>query len=43
MNNSGTADIYDLAWSPDGQFIISASIDNLARIWNVRDSKLLNV
>ncbi|KAI8054364.1 WD40-repeat-containing domain protein [Syncephalis plumigaleata] len=38
----GTADIYDLAWSPDGQYIISASIDNLARIWNVRDRRCIH-
>ncbi|OMJ21991.1 Chromatin assembly factor 1 subunit B, partial [Smittium culicis] len=28
------ADIYDLAWSPDGKFIISGSIDNTSRIWD---------
>ncbi|KAI9599042.1 WD40-repeat-containing domain protein [Syncephalis fuscata] len=38
----GTADIYDLAWSPDGQYIISASIDNLARIWNIRDRRCIH-
>ncbi|CAG8480273.1 12288_t:CDS:10 [Ambispora gerdemannii] len=30
-----SADIYDLAWSPDGKYIITGSIDNTARIWNV--------
>lgn len=29
------SDIYDLAWSPDGKFIISGSIDNTARIWDI--------
>ncbi|KAJ1921066.1 Chromatin assembly factor 1 subunit [Mycoemilia scoparia] len=37
------ADIYDLAWSPDGRFIISGSIDNTARIWDVRSAKCIQV
>lgn len=28
------ADIYDLAWSPDAQFFITGSMDNIARIYN---------
>jgi WD40 repeat protein len=36
------SDIYDLAWSPDGQYICAGlSIDNAARIWNVTTRALL--
>jgi chromatin assembly factor 1 subunit B len=28
------AEIYDLAWSPDGSFFITGSMDNIARIYN---------
>ncbi|CAG8447556.1 10998_t:CDS:2 [Ambispora leptoticha] len=37
------ADIYDLAWSPDGKYIITGSIDNTARIWNVNGGTCLYV
>ncbi|KAF9920739.1 hypothetical protein FBU30_009347 [Linnemannia zychae] len=37
------SDIYDIAWSPDGRFIISGSIDNTARIWDVKDAKCIHV
>jgi chromatin assembly factor 1 subunit B len=30
-SNSG-AEIYDLAWSPDGKYFITGSMDNVARI-----------
>ncbi|EMC94435.1 hypothetical protein BAUCODRAFT_124062 [Baudoinia panamericana UAMH 10762] len=33
-SNTG-AEIYDLAWSPDGLFFITGSMDNVARIYNV--------
>lgn len=33
-----TSDLYDLAWSPDAKFIISACIDNTSRIFNVEES-----
>ncbi|KAJ1953484.1 Chromatin assembly factor 1 subunit, partial [Dispira parvispora] len=36
------ADIYDLAWSADGQFLISGSVDNTARIWDVKQAKCLH-
>lgn len=39
MMRGSLSDIYDIAWSPDGRFIISGSIDNTARIWDVRDGK----
>lgn len=41
MMRGSLSDIYDLAWSPDGRYIISGSIDNTARIWDVKDGKLL--
>ena len=28
------AEVYDLAWSPDGSRFITGSIDNIARIWD---------
>ncbi|KAJ1798931.1 Chromatin assembly factor 1 subunit [Coemansia sp. RSA 2399] len=37
------ADICDLAWSPDGRFLVSASVDNTARIWDVSDSRCVQV
>ncbi|KAF2770001.1 WD40 repeat-like protein, partial [Teratosphaeria nubilosa] len=33
-SNTG-AEIYDLAWSPDGTYFITGSMDNIARIYNV--------
>ncbi|PVI00692.1 WD40 repeat-like protein [Periconia macrospinosa] len=30
------AEIYDLAWSPDGVFFITGSMDNIARIYNAQ-------
>lgn len=32
--SSSGAEIYDLAWSPDGMFFITGSMDNVARIYN---------
>lgn len=32
-------DIYDLAWSPDSTSLISGSVDNTARLWNVQKGK----
>jgi chromatin assembly factor 1 subunit B len=34
MCRSSGAEIYDLAWSPDGVFFITGSMDNVARIYN---------
>ena len=39
MMRGSLSDIYDLAWSPDGRYIISGSIDNTARIWDVKDGE----
>ena len=36
--NSG-AEIYDLAWSPDGQYFITGGMDNTARIFNAHTGK----
>lgn len=34
MCRSSGAEIYDLAWSPDGTHFIIGSMDNIARIYN---------
>lgn len=34
--SSSGSEIYDLAWSPDGVFIITGSMDNIARIYNAQ-------
>lgn len=34
MCRSTGSEIYDLAWSPDGVFFITGSMDNIARVWN---------
>jgi len=31
------AEIYDLVWSPDGTYILTGSMDNIARIYDSRD------
>lgn len=36
MCRSMGAEIYDLAWSPDGAFFITGSMDNVARVWNTQ-------
>lgn len=36
MCRSMGSEIYDLAWSPDGIFIITGSMDNVARVWNAQ-------
>lgn len=33
------SEIYDLAWSPDGNFFITGSMDNIARIYNAQTGK----
>ena len=40
-SNTG-AEIYDLAWSPDGSFFITGSMDNVARIYNASNGMLWN-
>lgn len=34
MCRSFGSEIYDMAWSPDGVFFITGSMDNVARIYN---------
>lgn len=36
MCRSSGAEIYDLAWSPDGVHFIIGSMDNIARIYNAQ-------
>lgn len=36
MCRSSGAEIYDLAWSPDGIHFIIGSMDNIARIYNAQ-------
>ena len=33
------ADIFDCAWSPDGAYLISGSVDNMAIVWDVAVGK----
>ena len=39
MCRSSGAEIYDLAWSPDGVYFIIGSMDNIARIYNAQTGK----
>ncbi|KAJ2852272.1 Chromatin assembly factor 1 subunit [Coemansia brasiliensis] len=43
MLRGSLADICDLAWSPDGAFLVSASVDNTARVWDARDARCVQV
>ncbi|KAI8097101.1 WD40-repeat-containing domain protein [Halteromyces radiatus] len=36
-------EIYDLAWSPCGNYFITASIDNTARVWSITDRAAIHV
>lgn len=40
MCRSTGAEIYDLAWSPDGVYFITGSMDNVARIYNAQTGML---
>lgn len=40
MCRSSGAEIYDLAWSPDGVFFITGNMDNIARIYNAQTGTL---
>ncbi|KAI1907023.1 Chromatin assembly factor 1 subunit [Ophidiomyces ophidiicola] len=41
MCRSSGAEIYDLAWSPDGVFFITGSMDNVARIYNAQTGQMV--
>ncbi|KAL1957622.1 hypothetical protein VTO42DRAFT_5733 [Malbranchea cinnamomea] len=41
MCRSSGAEIYDLAWSPDGVFFITGSMDNVARIFNAQTGQMV--
>lgn len=40
MCRSLGSEIYDMAWSPDGAFFITGSMDNVARIYNAQNGRL---
>lgn len=40
MCRSTGSEIYDLAWSPDGVYFITGSMDNIARIYNAQTGML---
>ena len=39
MCRSSGSEIYDLAWSPDGIFFMTGSMDNIARIYNAQSGQ----
>ncbi|PBP26800.1 WD domain-containing protein [Diplocarpon rosae] len=41
MCRSSGHEIYDLAWSPDGIYFITGSMDNVARIYNAQTGQLV--
>lgn len=41
LDRATTQEIYDLAWSPTSEYILSGSTDNTARIFNVADGTSL--
>ncbi|SPJ75019.1 related to chromatin assembly complex, subunit p60 [Fusarium torulosum] len=41
MCRSSGAEIYDLAWSPDGVYFMIGSMDNIARIYNAQTGTLV--
>ncbi|MCJ1293979.1 hypothetical protein MMC34_005536 [Xylographa carneopallida] len=41
MCRSFGSEIYDLAWSPDGVFFITGSMDNIARIYNAQTGQMV--
>lgn len=41
MCRSSGSEIYDLAWSPDGVFFITGSMDNIARIYNAQSGQMV--
>lgn len=41
MCRSSGSEIYDLAWSPDGAFFITGSMDNVARIYSTSSGQIV--
>lgn len=41
MCRSSGSEIYDLAWSPDGVFFITGSMDNVARIYSAQTGQMI--
>jgi chromatin assembly factor 1 subunit B len=41
MSRASGAEIYDLAWSPDGVYFLTGSMDNVARIYNASTGQLI--
>lgn len=37
--SSSGSEIYDIAWSPDGHYLLTGSMDNVARIYDTRDGQ----
>eukprot|EP01089_Gocevia_fonbrunei_P013972 TRINITY_DN3726_c0_g1_i1.p1 TRINITY_DN3726_c0_g1~~TRINITY_DN3726_c0_g1_i1.p1 ORF type:complete len:385 (-),score=69.18 TRINITY_DN3726_c0_g1_i1:32-1186(-) len=37
---TGQADVFDLAWSPNSEYIISGSTDYTAKIWHITNAKI---
>ena len=40
--SSTGSEIYDLAWSPDGTYFVTGSMDNVARIYNATTGRREN-
>lgn len=38
---SSISEVYDLAWSPDSQYIIAGSMDNIARVYNAQTGQCI--
>ena len=36
-----SADVYDVAWSPDSRLLVSGAVDCTARVWDVRTRREL--
>lgn len=43
MCRSMGSEIYDLAWSPDGMYFITGSMDNIARVWNAQTGEWIDL
>ncbi|RKF56012.1 putative WD repeat-containing protein C26H5.03 [Golovinomyces cichoracearum] len=41
VRTMGGSEVYDLAWSPDGTYFITGSMDNVARIYNAQTGHMV--